>query len=299
MTERDVYKDFLLILTYGGNDREIDKAIEELQELLGDAQASHSRILYLEGLAKAAARDPERRPAGIDDPLSRGQYILLVKKGLVKACRDGDVTPGELGKLAHSVEGLHAFADALLDVPEELHAACWSDALVAPFDAPQTAIATEVSRSPSESVWNQITDMMNEWIESVRPKKLAPVLGFRSATTKVARQRFERTSALLFKDKIKEQLARLEEKGRDLPEGELFDAWSRMPWSKINNSVEKLDNWESLLQDVGNLLNDELSKEDLSALIEATIKIPGELLDLQVEMNLLGIFLNSTYIPGI
>ena len=130
--KKDVFKDYLSSINTD-SDRQRE-ALREIQGLLQDSESTNQRIQYLYTLANQSAQMIEGEPPSIPDPLTQQQRKILVEKGIIVAWRDGDVTSEQICKLAHSIDGINALTECLVETPADKHASCWEVALAVPFD---------------------------------------------------------------------------------------------------------------------------------------------------------------------
>ena len=155
MLKAEIFKDFLTELSSEIDEEKLTGMLRCLEMLLADPEASHKRIAYLEALADSASEFPEIASFAIKDPLTKKQCAVCIEKGLDQAYRDGDVTKEELARLAHSVEGIRSFIDALLDIPEEHLAACWGQPLEPAFELPRVDLTSLFNKDSTEDSYRE------------------------------------------------------------------------------------------------------------------------------------------------
>jgi hypothetical protein len=154
----DIFKDYLSAESIEDR-KQIIALLRDLEILLADPQSAHERIAYLEALSESGGHSGAADRAGSRSPLTGEELRKCIKKGLIGAVEDRDVRVHQLLQLAHSIEGLRAFADALYEIPEEQHAPCWKGALEAPFEV-STALSREESAQDAKD--DQDSDMKQD-----------------------------------------------------------------------------------------------------------------------------------------
>ena len=268
MTNIDILKDYLTEITCQEGSVDVIAILQEIEVLLGNSEASHQRILYLEELAVSEFKFPDSLPLPLNDPLTSNQYVACVEKGIVDAYKDGDVPFEKILVLAHSIDGLRIFADTLFEIPEERHAQCWKHAIKAPFKTTKidlTAIWLEVSK---ESLWDQISKAAYEWIVSLSPEPRVPVLGFRCLGSDQTKQNLDPNKALQNPEQLVRQIDTLIEFSTDSKSMEIAEILKRVPWDDLKASVNEGINWQSFLNNTGRLFRSELSSDDFIVLNE-------------------------------
>jgi hypothetical protein len=293
----DVFKDFLSAELFEGNNGEIEKALKELETLLGDPTVSHQRILYLESLTDSIEEDDGSMPK-IGNPLSKEQHVACVEKGLLKAIDDEDVKLEQLMRLAHSVEGLRSFTSALLEVSLDQHASCWGDALEVPFDLTDIKFQETIPERPTELIWDQISRIANEWLDAITPRRKAPVLGFRDATIEKTRSGFIQDGVIDNPEVIKGQLDKLQIICEELKDREISKILMRMPWAGIGEAIVGGITWGGFLSGTGRILNRELAQTDIERVIEwLGGSEPNDILNVS-EIKFIELLINCAGLPS-
>ena len=294
MAKINVFTDFLSGIPQEKGSRDMLKAIKAVETLLGDAETVNQRIAYLESLAECASEFPEVCQKSLDDPLNHDQHIKCIEKGLAKAFKDGDITFDQIAGLAHSIDGLNAFSDALVEVPDTQKARCWKKALSVSFETPQINLARIMPIASSETVWQQISGCFNQWMASMAPAKLAPVMGYRGTSAGPAR--FEPNTALTQGKIMLKQLDNLNKLSGELPDDVILRAWERIPWFQLRKYTSEESTWESFLFKVGVILSTEFSSEEIQMLNNWVINKAGSLIQYKSEIKLFEILLKSVYL---
>jgi len=294
MAKINVFANFLSGIPEGKGTADLLKTVKAVETLLGNTEAVNQRIAYLESLADCVSEFPEICQKCLVDPLNHDQHVKCVEKGLAKAFKDGDVTFDQIARLAHSIEGLNAFSDVLVEVPDAQKARCWKKALSVPFETPQIDLARILPIAPSESVWQQIASSFNQWMDSMAPAKLAPALGYRG--TSAGPGRFE-PDALLTQGKIiAKQLDSLDKLVDELPDDVILRIWKRIPWWQLKKFTAEESTWEPFLFNVGKILSSELSASEIQMLNVWVMNKGNLLMQHKSEIRLLELLLKSVYL---
>ncbi len=162
MRKVDIFKDYISLIN--SDKDKIVEALDELESLLCDSAFSHQRIIYLQELSGTHIDYPDTEVFAFSNPLNREQYGACIEKGIIKAYQDGDVSAEQLMKLAHSVDGLRAFTDALVEISEKKHASVFKEALAVPFKVVGRDIRKKINFIIADDI-REVRDTFNRFLD--------------------------------------------------------------------------------------------------------------------------------------
>lgn len=264
--KKAVFQDFASGIASEDKETRIS-AIRELEVIVGNPESMHLRINYLESLARVGSKESDLGISPILDPFSTANHINCVKKGLVKAYEKGDITADQIIRFASSIDGLRTFTDTLMDVPEALHASCWSDALTSNINPPKVEVTKMTAKDYSGSISQSVAKMLSTWLETVSPKTPVPVMGFRGATTQGTEQESPMDSMIEPKAVVRE-LSKLQDRSENIPDKDIRKLWKKIPWGNLIKAAEEDRTWNSYLAQTGSDFISKFSESELSVLID-------------------------------
>jgi hypothetical protein len=260
----DMFKDYISLKTE--NDSQVMDALKEIENILGDPDASHIRISFLMELSAMSHQISGLSITLIPDPLSNNQHKKCIEKGLIKAVSDGDVSAEQVFKLAHSVEGLENFSNMLFEIPKSRHASCWAKAMETSFPIPQVNFREVVNIDPKESI---ILNIASEWISLLQilfPPRRKLALGFRDAakTRKVKPSSLE--SPIPRRSPFINALLNMPNLIEFISNDEIKNLMMRFPWELVRETARSADTLRAFLISVNESLESVYSREELEIL---------------------------------
>ncbi|HEX9745999.1 MAG TPA: hypothetical protein VGB30_11300 [bacterium] len=272
-----------------------DKAemLSEIESILWNPELLNMRIAYLESVSMLSKGETE----GIENPMSHGQVVSCVKKGISTAVKEGIVGESDVLRLAHSIKGLHAFTNAVSEVEKELRAVAFADALKSPVKFPAIDL-DKVKSGVSRGInWADLSQFVLDWYESLMEPNLKLSMATRGESDEDD-QELAADAEIAENELVKQHLNRL----RDLPTAllpdELKNEWGQIPFDNLIDSLKKKSTWSDFLKRSGEIINETLDQKSIEKLIELMNSDDEKFSDYYSEFRLLEAILESSKYTG-
>jgi hypothetical protein len=263
MAGTDVFANYMAELDDNLDPSMIRLVLEKLQAMLASAEAMHDRVVYLETMA---GHVPEFRDhaAPVADPFTGLQRTACIEKGLIGAWEAGDVKAMDLAKLAHSVEGLGNFTDALFETPEDHSHPVWRDAFETPLKPISIDLEFLTRHGPNELAKSKVSTLISNWIESMKPPRPLPSFGFRGDSMKKLPPDLLESS--LPEETVCRLIDELSAMRSGFPGDRMQKALERVPWQEFKCIVGNSGTWLDFLNQAELLLAENFDDEEITEL---------------------------------